>query len=125
MSEMFFVIKVFIFTLVVVAVMQVKVGDRNIEQRSQSWLHSSSLVHVLNSVSVGAGKVFTDSYHYVGNKLSAIENKADTSKIANTSKKQSSFSFKHGLDIRHELHQAKEKIEEEASKASDEIKSEL
>ena len=77
MSEMFFVIKVFIFTAVVVALMQIKIGDHNIEQHSQNWLQPSF------------------------------------------------FTFHHGLDIRHELHQAKEKVEEEASKASDELKSEL
>ncbi len=125
MSEMFFVIKVFIFTAVVVALMQIRIGDHNIEQRSQNWLHSSSLVQVLNSVSIGATKAVTDGYHFVGAKLGGVQNKSESKVATAANRKPSSFTFHHGLDIRHELHQAKEKDEEEASKASDELKSEL
>ena len=130
MSDMFFVIKVFLFTAVVVAIMQIKIGDRNIEQHSQNWLHSSSLVHTLNTVSNGANKLITDGYHYIGAQINSANGNKQASSSSGESKtsapkKQGSFSFHHGLDIRHELHQAKEKIEEEGSKVEEELKSEL
>ncbi len=71
MSELFFVIKVFLFTVVVMAVMQIKVGDQSLEQRSSHWLRTSSLVDVLNSVSVGASKALNDGYHYIKNSMNA------------------------------------------------------
>jgi hypothetical protein len=71
MSELFFVIKVFLFTVVVMAVMQIKVGEQSLEQRSSHWLRTSSLVDVLNSVSVGASKALNDGYHYIKNSMNA------------------------------------------------------
>ena len=126
MSEMFFVIKVFLFTLVVMAMMQIKIGDQSVEERSQNWLHSSSLVHSLNSVSNGASKAMTDAYHYVEAKLSGVSTKSESKVAASSSpKKASAFSFRHGLEIKHDFHRVKEKVEEEADKASEELKSEL
>lgn len=111
MSELFFVIKVFLFSVVVMAVLQIKIGDHNIEQHSQNWLHSSSLVQILNTVSIGASHAITDGYRYVrgevGAKFGGTESK--------TPKKQTSSGF-HGIDIRHEFHQVSTEVKSAINK---------
>lgn len=54
MSEFFFVVKMLAFTVVVVMLMQIRVGSRTIEQRSLSWLHESKAVEALRGVASGA-----------------------------------------------------------------------
>ena len=98
MSEMFFVIKVFLFSVVMIAVMQIKIGERNLEQHSQNWMHSSSLVHLLNAVSVSASRAITNGYHYIRGEIGTKSDNAD-----NKNTKKPAVVSRLGIDMRHEL----------------------
>jgi len=53
MSELMFVVKSFIITVVLVVAMQVKVGNSSLEAYSQSWLQKSSVSIYVQSVAAG------------------------------------------------------------------------
>ncbi len=99
MSELFFVVKVFLFSSLVMALMQIKIAERTIEQRSQVFLHSSRLVQTLNSVSISASRAIANAYHFVRGEVGAKLGSTDKA-----SAKKSSANLLHGLDIQHEFH---------------------
>ncbi len=121
MSEMFFVIKVFLFSALMMALLQIRVGDHNIEQHSQNWLHSSSVVQVLNNVSLGASRAITNGYRYVRGEMGA-QLGASQAKASEKSKSVSSF---HGIDVRHEFHKFSNEAKNEYNKEKDRIKEEV
>lgn len=53
MSELIFVLKSFIVTVVLIVAMQVKVGDSSLESYSQWWLQKSSVSIYIQSVAAG------------------------------------------------------------------------
>jgi ABC-type sulfate transport system permease component len=53
MSELFFVLKSFLLTVILVVAMQVKVGNYSLEQYSQWWLQKSSVSTYVQSVAAG------------------------------------------------------------------------
>lgn len=65
MTDLLFVIRMVIITVVIVLLMQIKIGPATIEQHSTEWLHSSSAVASLQGVSEGAVKVLTQTYKAV------------------------------------------------------------
>ncbi len=65
MSEFFFVLKTFAVTVVILALLQIKIGRSTIEQRSMAWMHQSVAIEVLRSVADGAVTVADRSYTYV------------------------------------------------------------
>jgi hypothetical protein len=54
MAELSFVAKSFVISLILIAVMQVKVGSSTIESSAQRWLASSTISASLQNVSKGA-----------------------------------------------------------------------
>lgn len=62
MSDLLFIIRMVIITVVVVLLMQIKIGPATIEQHSTEWLHTSSVVTSLQGVSEGAVKILTQTY---------------------------------------------------------------
>ncbi len=114
MSEMFYVIKVFLFSAMIIAILQIKIGDHNLEQHSQNWLHSSSLVHILNSVSISASRAISNGYHFVRGEMGARLGSNDPKE-----NKKTAAAAHHGLDIRHEIHklssEAKSLLDKEAA----------
>ena len=53
MSELMFVLKSFIITVVLIVAMQVKVGNSSLESYSQWWLQKSSVSIYIQSVAAG------------------------------------------------------------------------
>lgn len=53
MSEFFFVLKCMLFTVLLVFVMQIKIGGTSLEDYSQWWLKKSSVSIYLQSVAAG------------------------------------------------------------------------
>lgn len=53
MSELFFVIKTFLFTIVIVLMMQIKIGDSTIEQSSHSFIQKSAITGWLQEAAAG------------------------------------------------------------------------
>ncbi len=101
MFELFFVIKVFLFTVVVMALMQIKVGNQSLEQHSSRWLRSSNVVGILNSVSVGASKALNDGYNYIKNTMNAKMGSNEHPEKSNTQVASSGTAF-HSVNIRHQ-----------------------
>lgn len=67
MGEFMFVVKTFIFTLILVVVMQIKVGGFTLEEHSLDWLHESSAVRELQEVAQGAIRASKSGYRTVSN----------------------------------------------------------
>jgi hypothetical protein len=57
MSAMFFVLKTFVLTVVVVMLMQIKIGRGTIEEHSMHWIRNSDAVETLRYVAEGAVSV--------------------------------------------------------------------
>ena len=57
MGDFFFVAKCFVATLVLVVLLQIKVGGRTLESHTVSWIHRSGVAHHLQDVAEGAVKV--------------------------------------------------------------------
>ena len=113
MSEMFFVIKVFLFSAAMIAVMQIKIGERNLEQHSQNWMHSSSLVHLLNSVSISASRAITNGYHFIRGEIGTKSDNVD-----NKNTKKSAVVSRHGIDMHHELKRFTSEVKSNFTKES-------
>lgn len=62
MSEIFFVFKALIVTVVIVLILQIKIGPRTVEQRSIAFLHRSVATDALRGVADGAIQAFDDGY---------------------------------------------------------------
>lgn len=62
MGDLFFVIKMCIYTLVIVVLMQVKIGPTTIEQKVIEITHQSQLAGVLQGVAQGAAAFIGDQY---------------------------------------------------------------
>lgn len=54
MSDFFFVVKCLVATLVLLVVMQMRIGHRTIEQHSLRWIQTSNAVEELRNVAEGA-----------------------------------------------------------------------
>ena len=65
MADFFFVVKTFLFTLALVVMMQIRVGDLTIEERSHEWIQESAIHRTLGKVAFGAVTVMKDGVHYV------------------------------------------------------------
>lgn len=65
MGDFFFVVKTFLYTLALVVLMQIKVGDTTIEERSHTWIQQSDLHRSLGKVALGAVTVLRDGTQYV------------------------------------------------------------
>lgn len=60
MSELFFVVKLFLLTVAIVLVMQIQVGDRSLESHAMNWVQSSTLVEPMNAAARGGAKLVRD-----------------------------------------------------------------
>ncbi len=65
MADFFFVVKTFLFTLALVVVMQIRIGDATIEERSHEWIQESAIHRTLGKVAFGAVTVMKDGVAYV------------------------------------------------------------
>lgn len=65
MADFFFVVKTFLFTLAIVVMMQIRVGDYTIEERSHEWIQESAIHRTLGKVALGAVTVMKDGVQYV------------------------------------------------------------
>lgn len=62
MSDVFFVLKSLVVTVVLVFLMQIRIGPATIEQHSLAWLQNSVFVDNLRNVAAGAIKAATNGY---------------------------------------------------------------
>jgi hypothetical protein len=67
-ADFFFVLRTFAIAIALFLAMQIRVGNRSVEQHSVAWLHSSSVVDSIQNVAEGAVHVF----HVAGHKISGV-----------------------------------------------------
>ena len=65
MGDLFFVLRVTFITVVVVVIMQVKVGEETLEERARRWAANAPLVEVLQEVADGAVLLVAEGYQHV------------------------------------------------------------
>jgi hypothetical protein len=65
MGDLFFLVKVTVVTLFVVLLMQVKIGESTLEERSRAWVATSPMVGVLQEVADGAVLLLAEGYQKV------------------------------------------------------------
>lgn len=65
MADFFFVVKTFLFTIALVVVLQIRVGDATIEERSHEFIQESGIHRTLGKVALGAVTVMKDGANYV------------------------------------------------------------
>ncbi len=65
MSEFFFVIKTAALTLVILLLLQIKVSNQTLEQRSLTWMHESTSIGALRGVADGASLVIDNTTTWI------------------------------------------------------------
>lgn len=83
MADFFFVVKTLLFTLALVVLMQIKVGNSTIEERSHEWIQHSAIHRTLGKVAFGAVVAMKDSAQYVKDWVDGRDNTAATTSKAN------------------------------------------
>ena len=68
MSEIFFVLKSILITVVIVTCLQIKIGPKTVEERSLTWMHRSVAIDALRGVADGAVVAIENGYAW-GRKL--------------------------------------------------------
>jgi hypothetical protein len=65
MDDFFFVVKCVVATLLIVFVMQIRIGTVTLEQKSMAWVHESAVADELRAVAEGAVKVSREGYDMI------------------------------------------------------------
>lgn len=70
MAEFMFVFKTALFSVLLLVLLQMKVGSATIEQHSESWIYGSRVGHELNSVAHGAVRAGHEAFSWVKSQTS-------------------------------------------------------
>ena len=70
MGDLFFITRIFILTCIAVVLLQIKVGDKTLEQRSLDWVATSEAGHYLQEVSDGTIKFLYQGWSKLTEKFS-------------------------------------------------------
>jgi hypothetical protein len=130
MLDFLYVVKMLIFTIIVVFLLQIKIGTSSIEQHSLRFLRGSTAVHELNGVAKGAMKVMSRGYNWVVSTVgSAPKDSGTTSASQGPVDRLKSFQF-HRSDGYYEQVQKKamhsvETLNKEAESASNQFNQDL
>ncbi len=89
MIDFMFFVKTFLLTLVVVLAMQVRIGERSVEQHAVSFVQSSAVTMPLNQAAGGAAKLVKDLTQKISNSIH--KNVAKKKPEAEDDKKKSTF----------------------------------
>ena len=65
MADLFFVVKTFLFTLALVVLMQIKIGELTIEDHTHAYIQDSAIHTTLAKVATGAVVAMKDGVQYV------------------------------------------------------------
>ena len=80
MSELFFILKSILLTLVVVVLMRIKIGPLTLEERTTSWVQSAAITLPIQEVANGGVKLIREGWKRVfGNLNSKFFNSVDSS----------------------------------------------
>jgi hypothetical protein len=95
MMDFMFFVKTFIFTVAIVLVLQIQVGEGTLETHALGWVQSSSVTQPLNYVARGAAKLTNDVTQKIWN--SVHHNVKDGNKKEENRKGSSSFFWQHSF----------------------------
>ncbi|MCB0389918.1 MAG: hypothetical protein KDD58_01450 [Bdellovibrionales bacterium] len=71
MSELLFIVKSFVLTILIVIFMQVKVGETTIEEKTLMWIESSPIILPLQEVVQGGVKFIREGWQTVFGNLNS------------------------------------------------------
>jgi len=78
MGDIFFFIKMLIFSFILILVLQVKIGEKTLEEKSMDYISQSSVLPVMQGVADGGvkviGKVWNNTMKIFGGKITGIFN---------------------------------------------------
>jgi len=75
MEDVKFVIKTLLVTIVVIFVLQIRVGTNTIEASTHAWIQNSAITEMLRGVADGGIKVTLDFYHWLRSEAASIDSK--------------------------------------------------
>ena len=78
MSELFFVLKSLIVTIVIVVLMQVKWSGATVEQQATAWLQKSSTASYLQGVAQGGVLAGQNFVHYLKGLVGSTQSNSNT-----------------------------------------------
>ncbi len=113
MGDLFFLIKMTIYTVIVVILLQVKVGPTTLEQKLQELTHHSQLAGHIQGVAQGAA-------HFIGVQYNRITGHVQSKYI-----EQHSSSQRPGERLNVKLKELKKSLNKKWEKAEESIDSEL
>ena len=119
MGEMFFIAKSLVITVVVIVVMQVKVGETTIEQKTLHWIESSPVVLPVQEVALGGVKVVRETWKKIfGNLNNKFWNSVDQQNAPG--KRDLKFTLERSEEfLRRQADKLQEKAQEAATQARD------
>lgn len=71
MGDLFFILKMTVYTLIIVVVMQVKIGTTTIEQKVIAFTHQSQLAGALQGVAQGAATFVGDQFKAIKSQINS------------------------------------------------------
>ena len=113
MGDLIFVIKMCIYTLVLIVILQVKVGPTTLEQKLYEFTHQSHLAGQLQGVAQGAA-------HFIGIQYNHLTGHLNSKYID-----QHSSSQQPGSRLNHKLKELKESINKKWTDKEEELPSEV
>ncbi len=83
MADLFFIIRIMLTTVVIVILMQIKIGSFTLEDHAAEWARQSRIVEALRGVSAGAVKALTEGYKSLTSMLDAkVETSLNKAQVA-------------------------------------------
>ena len=75
MEDVKIVVKSLLVTIVVIFVLQIRVGSNTIEASTHAWIQNSAITEMLRGVADGGIKVTLDFYHWLRSEAASIDSK--------------------------------------------------
>jgi hypothetical protein len=97
MNDFLFFIKAFLLTLVLVLLLQIRIGEQTVEAHTMGWVQSSVVVTPLNHAAQGAAKIVRDLTTALYNGVRGHEKKDDRDRKDKKEERRSSFRWTHAF----------------------------
>ena len=102
MSEIFFVAKALVISMIVIMLMQIKIGQNTIEQRSLEWMRESVAVQALRGVAESAVTVFGLGYDWVKKQIERSDMVKNSHDILGKKRNSSRKDWESAIERSHE-----------------------
>lgn len=76
MGDLWFIIRMSIFTILLVLLLQIRIGENTIEEKAHGWIKANPVLPLVQQVAEGAGLVVVDVYNKTfGNIRTSLDRK--------------------------------------------------